>query len=327
MIPSPVEALPHDDPGDPVRYCGRVARRRSIATAPGVSAGGRGVARPRGAAPWTSAGVAATGHREVPGSVIVERNHLEWRLHPDSGARLPQARRNQQWIVLCAEGYTSSLAADALNSLGVAATDVVGGFAAWRAAGLPIVAARRPPISWSADLVNRRSSHVEDKPRTSSRCGSHGQLRTVSIDRRTSARTSENPGTSHSGAWPDSARARHGTRRRRTSMPHSVWCRSTISRVPSSRWLMANERSTSGVITPPAFLSRCASPMSSPSAPNRSSRESMHETTASRSFGRSGRAPGKWPCSADWRGRGDRWPTRMQSCRGTPRGRFAFKLI
>jgi rhodanese-related sulfurtransferase len=81
---------------------------------------------------------------EVPGAVIVERNHLEWRLHPGSASRLPQARQGQQWIVICAEGYTSSLAADALNSLGVPATDVVGGFAAWRAAGLPIVPGTTP---------------------------------------------------------------------------------------------------------------------------------------------------------------------------------------
>jgi rhodanese-related sulfurtransferase len=76
---------------------------------------------------------------EVPGSVIVERNHLEWRLHPGSPDRLPQARPKQQWIVLCSEGYTSSLAADALGSLGIPATDVLGGFAAWQAAGLPTV--------------------------------------------------------------------------------------------------------------------------------------------------------------------------------------------
>ena len=73
---------------------------------------------------------------EVPGSVIIERNHLEWRLDPGSPARLPQAD-GRQWIVLCSEGYTSSLAADALNSIGVAATDVEGGFHAWQAAQLP----------------------------------------------------------------------------------------------------------------------------------------------------------------------------------------------
>lgn len=81
---------------------------------------------------------------EVPGSLIVERNHLEWRLHSGSTAPVAQAQPGRQWIVLCSEGYTSSLAADALNSLGVSATDIVGGFAAWRAAGLPIVPGATP---------------------------------------------------------------------------------------------------------------------------------------------------------------------------------------
>jgi len=77
---------------------------------------------------------------EIPGALVVERNHLEWRLHPASESRLPQASAGRKWVVVCTEGYTSSLAADALNSIGVAATDVIGGFAAWRAAGLPTVA-------------------------------------------------------------------------------------------------------------------------------------------------------------------------------------------
>jgi len=81
---------------------------------------------------------------EVPGSLIVERNHLEWRLHPGSAARVPQASAGQRWIVICSEGYTSSLAADALNSVGVEATDVVGGFHAWVAAGLPSVPGATP---------------------------------------------------------------------------------------------------------------------------------------------------------------------------------------
>lgn len=73
---------------------------------------------------------------EIPGSIIVERNHLEWRLDEHSPARLPQAD-GRAWIVVCSEGYTSSLAADALNSIGVAATDIEGGFRAWQAAQLP----------------------------------------------------------------------------------------------------------------------------------------------------------------------------------------------
>lgn len=81
---------------------------------------------------------------EVPGALVIERNHLEWRLHPESTARLPDARAGQRWIILCTEGYTSSLAADALNSIGVPATDIVGGFAAWVAAGLPHVPGGTP---------------------------------------------------------------------------------------------------------------------------------------------------------------------------------------
>jgi len=75
---------------------------------------------------------------EIPGSLIVERNHLEWRLHPRSSGRLPRACAGQRWIVVCSEGYTSSLAADALRSLGMPATDLIGGIRAWLAAGHPI---------------------------------------------------------------------------------------------------------------------------------------------------------------------------------------------
>ena len=78
---------------------------------------------------------------EVPGALVVERNVLEWRFDPSSGACLPEASYALQVVVLCSEGYTSSLAAAALQRLGVQrSTDVVGGFRAWRAAGLPTVA-------------------------------------------------------------------------------------------------------------------------------------------------------------------------------------------
>jgi rhodanese-related sulfurtransferase len=75
----------------------------------------------------------------VPGSLFVERNVLEWRFDPASDARLPEATGyDVDVIILCSEGYTSSLAADALRSLGLhRATDVVGGFRAWEAVGLP----------------------------------------------------------------------------------------------------------------------------------------------------------------------------------------------
>jgi rhodanese-related sulfurtransferase len=80
-------------------------------------------------------------HGEIPGAVIIERNVLEWRLDPRSDARLSFADSyDLEVIVTCQEGYTSSLAAVALKDLGLyRATDLAGGFAAWRAAGLPTV--------------------------------------------------------------------------------------------------------------------------------------------------------------------------------------------
>ncbi len=81
-------------------------------------------------------------HGEVPASLpvlVIERNVLEWRLDPRSDARVPEASYDRRVIVLCQEGYQSSLAADALQSLGIQrATDVEGGFDAWRADGLPV---------------------------------------------------------------------------------------------------------------------------------------------------------------------------------------------
>jgi rhodanese-related sulfurtransferase len=76
----------------------------------------------------------------IPGALIVDRNVLEWRLDPASPWRVPELRDHaQRVIVVCNEGYSSSLAAAALQELGlVNATDLAGGFQAWAAAGLPV---------------------------------------------------------------------------------------------------------------------------------------------------------------------------------------------
>jgi rhodanese-related sulfurtransferase len=103
--------------------------------------------------PQRAAELAATGARLVdtrpqwqrdaegtlPGALVIERNHLEWRLDPTSDARIPEATdRDVTWIVVCSEGYSSSLAAASLQDLGLRnATDLDGGFRAWKAAGLP----------------------------------------------------------------------------------------------------------------------------------------------------------------------------------------------
>ena len=71
---------------------------------------------------------------ELPIAIVIERNVLEWRFDPTSDAALPFAHHDLEVIVLCQEGYTSSLAAAALQELGIhRATDVIGGYAAWRA--------------------------------------------------------------------------------------------------------------------------------------------------------------------------------------------------
>lgn len=79
----------------------------------------------------------------IPGALVVERNELEWRLDPRGSHRLPEATGHDlRAIVICNEGYASTLAAESLHRLGLhRATDLVDGFQAWRAAGLPVVAA------------------------------------------------------------------------------------------------------------------------------------------------------------------------------------------
>ncbi|KAG8762665.1 hypothetical protein FRC12_008929 [Ceratobasidium sp. 428] len=79
---------------------------------------------------------------EIPGALIIERNVLEWRLDPQSDAHLKGVpgvgTYDVEPIVFCQEGYTSSLAAVSLHDLGLTrATDIVGGFKAWKDAGLP----------------------------------------------------------------------------------------------------------------------------------------------------------------------------------------------
>jgi MFS family permease len=76
----------------------------------------------------------------VPGSIHIPRSVLEWRLDPDSGYSNPHVRLEQRVIVFCAHGFSSSFAAATLRELGCrTSTDVVGGFAGWKAAGLPVL--------------------------------------------------------------------------------------------------------------------------------------------------------------------------------------------
>ncbi|MDA4106011.1 rhodanese-like domain-containing protein [Mycolicibacterium holsaticum] len=77
---------------------------------------------------------------DVAAALVIERNVLEWRCDPTSDARLPRAVDDDvEWVVLCSQGYTSSLAAAALQDLGLhRATDVIGGYQALKAENVPV---------------------------------------------------------------------------------------------------------------------------------------------------------------------------------------------
>ncbi|EGO02236.1 hypothetical protein SERLA73DRAFT_50061 [Serpula lacrymans var. lacrymans S7.3] len=97
----------------------------------------------------------------IHGSLIIERNVLEWRFDPRCEARLAIADRyDLKIIVYCQEGYTSSLAAAALHELGLLnATDIIGGYAAWKAAGLP---GQIKPPSTAADSESYVPSEISE---------------------------------------------------------------------------------------------------------------------------------------------------------------------
>jgi rhodanese-related sulfurtransferase len=77
---------------------------------------------------------------ELPGALVIDRTVLEWRLDPRAPWRIPEATGyDVEVVVLCRQGYSSSLAAASLRAVGLhRATDVVGGVEAWIAAGLPM---------------------------------------------------------------------------------------------------------------------------------------------------------------------------------------------
>lgn len=83
----------------------------------------------------------------IPGALVVERNELEWRLDPQGSHRAPEATGHDlRVVVICNEGYASSLAAESLRRLGLhRATDLVGGFQAWRTEGLPVISGAGTP--------------------------------------------------------------------------------------------------------------------------------------------------------------------------------------
>ncbi len=93
---------------------------------------------------------------EIPGALVLERNHLEWRLDPTSDARIPEAALDRDVILFCQEGWSSSLAAASLLDVGLTnVTDLDGGYAAWRDAGLPTTAGGTPTGERTPELALR----------------------------------------------------------------------------------------------------------------------------------------------------------------------------
>ncbi|WP_262284886.1 rhodanese-like domain-containing protein [Micromonospora sp. MA102] len=77
---------------------------------------------------------------ELPGALVIDRTVLEWRLDPASAWRIPESTSyDRQIVVVCRQGYSSSLAAAGLQALGLRhATDMIGGVQGWQEAGLPM---------------------------------------------------------------------------------------------------------------------------------------------------------------------------------------------
>jgi rhodanese-related sulfurtransferase len=197
---------------------------------------------------------------EVPGALIVERNVLEWRFDPASEARLPEAAYDLQVLVLCSEGYTSSLAAYALQQLGVRrATDVIGGFQAWKHAGLPTthtdhvvagVPAQGPPalsvvrVSDTGDdvgevVVNRdhRSVHVADRELELTRMEFDLLAHLVETPHRVHTR-SQLLGTLWESSWDGGTRTVDVHVHRLRSKLGSPWARSLVTvRGVGYRWV------------------------------------------------------------------------------------------
>jgi rhodanese-related sulfurtransferase len=78
----------------------------------------------------------------IPGAIVIDRNVLEWRLDPTCPQHVPaMTSRDQLVMLICNQGYSSSLAAASLQQVGLRqATDVIGGFQAWVRMGLPVTA-------------------------------------------------------------------------------------------------------------------------------------------------------------------------------------------
>jgi rhodanese-related sulfurtransferase len=133
MPPESINASPRLSVGDLLEEARRGLRRVEPGRVPAAVAAGAVLVDIRSEGQRAAEGL-------IPGAVHVARNVLEWRADPGSGHPEPALGDVEtRLILICQEGYQSSLAAATLQRLGRDATDIVGGFVAWRADGLPVV--------------------------------------------------------------------------------------------------------------------------------------------------------------------------------------------
>jgi rhodanese-related sulfurtransferase/SAM-dependent methyltransferase len=96
----------------------------------------------------------------ISDALVIDRNVLEWRLDPTSDFREAAIRDDQRVVIICNEGYSSTLAAATLRLLGRDATDVIGGFQNWLACGLPVVRASARRQHWDRRYADAGATGV-----------------------------------------------------------------------------------------------------------------------------------------------------------------------
>jgi rhodanese-related sulfurtransferase len=124
----------------------------------------------------------------IPGARFIARNVLEWRCDPASPWREPAVTDvGVQVVVICNEGYQSSLAAATLQQLGLDATDVIGGFQAWRAAGLPVGRHQPEGDGRAVDYARAQAAETADDEQHSANAPDAPRARSSIAEMNTSA--------------------------------------------------------------------------------------------------------------------------------------------
>ena len=190
----------------------------------------------------------------VPGAIRIHRNVLEWRVDPASGYQDPRiAAATGEVIVMCQQGYSSTLAAETLLRLGVErATDLAGGFEAWAAAGLPVEPYRPGGLLGACELIafvrRRMRSGRAGSTRRRSRCRWLSRRRSRPCSTPAGRAAGDNRARGRRGAVHGARLARAGRRRRRGGARRAAGSSSRASTGWSrTRWACGRRRAASRV--------------------------------------------------------------------------------